>query len=69
LLVLPKTAAVNASLDELNNQIRVRLNRIRLVVDAKGNVDRHNERLEDTFRDWYPDFRTKPHDDEIKQAA
>jgi len=27
-----------------------------------------DERLEDTFRDWYPDFRTKP-EREIKQAA
>ena len=34
-----KTAAVNVSLDELNNQIRVRLNRVRLAVDAKGNVE------------------------------
>jgi hypothetical protein len=25
--------------------------------------------LEDAFRDWYPDFRTKPPEDEIKQAA
>jgi hypothetical protein len=28
-----------------------------------------DERLEDAFRDWYPDFRTKPPEDEIKQAA
>jgi hypothetical protein len=28
-----------------------------------------DERLEDTFRDWYPGFRTKPPEDEIKQAA
>jgi hypothetical protein len=28
-----------------------------------------DERLEDTFRDWYPDFRTKPPEDEIRQAA
>ncbi|MBV8228071.1 MAG: hypothetical protein JO232_23100 [Verrucomicrobia bacterium] len=28
-----------------------------------------DERLEDTFRDWYPDFRTKPPENEIKQAA
>jgi hypothetical protein len=28
-----------------------------------------DERLEDTFRDWYPDFRAKPPDDEFKQAA
>jgi 6-phosphogluconate dehydrogenase (decarboxylating) len=28
-----------------------------------------DERLEDTFRDWYPDFRTKPPEDEIKQAV
>jgi hypothetical protein len=28
-----------------------------------------DERLEDTFRDWYPDFRNKTPDDEIKQAA
>ena len=27
-----------------------------------------DERLEDTFRDWDPDFRTKP-ESEIKQAA
>jgi hypothetical protein len=27
-----------------------------------------NEDWEDTFRDWYPDFRTKP-ENEIKQAA
>jgi hypothetical protein len=27
-----------------------------------------DERLEDTFRDWYPDFRTKP-ESESKQAA
>ena len=27
------------------------------------------ERLEDTFRDWYPDFRTKRPEDEIKLAA
>jgi hypothetical protein len=27
-----------------------------------------DERLEDTFRDWYPDFRKKTPDDEIKQA-
>jgi hypothetical protein len=25
-----------------------------------------DERLEDTFRDWYPDFRTKP-ESEIKR--
>jgi hypothetical protein len=28
-----------------------------------------DERLEDTFRDWYPDFRKKTPDDEIKQAV
>ena len=28
-----------------------------------------DERLEDTFRDWYPDFRTKRPEDEIKLAA
>ena len=28
-----------------------------------------DERLEDAFREWYPDFRTKPPEDEIKQAA
>ena len=28
-----------------------------------------DERLEDTFRDWYPDFRRKPPENEIKQAA
>ena len=28
-----------------------------------------DERLEDTFRDWYPDFRRKPRDDAFKQAA
>ena len=28
-----------------------------------------DERLEETFRDWYPDFRTKPPENEIKQAA
>jgi hypothetical protein len=27
-----------------------------------------DERLEDTFHDWYPDFRTKP-EGEIQQAA
>ena len=27
------------------------------------------EHLEDTFRDWYPDFRRKPPEDEFKQAA
>jgi hypothetical protein len=27
-----------------------------------------NEDWEDTFRDWYPDFRKKP-EKEIKQAA
>jgi hypothetical protein len=27
-----------------------------------------DERLEDTFRDWYSDFRTKS-ESEIKQAA
>jgi hypothetical protein len=27
-----------------------------------------DERLEETFRDWYPHFRTKP-ENEIKQAA
>jgi hypothetical protein len=28
-----------------------------------------DEHLENTFRDWYPEFRTKPPEDEIKQAA
>ena len=28
-----------------------------------------DERLEETFRDWYPDFRTKPPENEIQQAA
>ena len=28
-----------------------------------------DERLEDTVRAWYPDFRTNPPEDEIKQAA
>jgi hypothetical protein len=28
-----------------------------------------DERLEDIFRDWYPDFRKKPPEDEFKQAA
>jgi hypothetical protein len=28
-----------------------------------------DERLEDTFRDWYPDFRRKPPEDEFKEAA
>jgi hypothetical protein len=28
-----------------------------------------DERLEETFRDWYPDFRTKPPEDEFQQAA
>jgi hypothetical protein len=27
-----------------------------------------DERLGDTFRDWYPDFRTQP-ESEIKEAA
>jgi tetratricopeptide (TPR) repeat protein len=34
---------VKTQLDHLNDQIRDRLSRIRLVIDAKGNVDRHNE--------------------------
>ena len=28
-----------------------------------------DERLEDTFRDWYPDFGQNPLKDEIKQTA
>ena len=28
-----------------------------------------DERLEETFRDWYPDFRTKPPENEYQQAA
>ena len=28
-----------------------------------------DERLEETFRDWYPDFRTKPLEEQFKQAA
>ena len=28
-----------------------------------------DERLEETFRDWYPDFRTKPPENEIQKAA
>ena len=28
-----------------------------------------DERLEDTFRDWYSDFGRKPPEDEFKQAA
>ena len=28
-----------------------------------------DERLEDTFRDRYPDLRRKPPEDEFKQAA
>ena len=28
-----------------------------------------DERLEDTLRDWYPDFRTIPPEDDFKQAA
>ena len=27
------------------------------------------ERLDETFRDWYPDFRTKPPENEFQQAA
>jgi hypothetical protein len=28
-----------------------------------------DERLDETFRDWYPDFQTKPLENEIQQAA
>ena len=38
-----KDAAVQARMDELNRQIHDRLGRIRKVLEAKGNVDRHNE--------------------------
>ena len=38
-----KDRAVKTRLDYLNDQIRDRLSRIRRVIDAKGNVDRHNE--------------------------
>ena len=38
-----KDAAVQARMDELNRQIHDRLGRIRKVLDAKGNVNRHNE--------------------------
>ncbi len=38
-----KDGAVQTRLDHLNDQIRDRVIRIRLVIDAKGNVDRHNE--------------------------
>jgi hypothetical protein len=34
-----------------------------------GAANALEERLEETFRDWYPDFRTKPPGSEIKQAA
>ena len=39
---------------------------------ASGAANAHqvlDERLEETFRDWYPDFRTKPLEDEFKRAA
>ena len=38
-----KDTAVQARMDELNHQIHDRLGRIRKVLEAKGNVDRHNE--------------------------
>jgi tetratricopeptide (TPR) repeat protein len=38
-----KDAAVKARLDDVNGQIRERLSRFSRVMDAKGNVDRHNE--------------------------
>jgi hypothetical protein len=38
-----KDAALKARLDDLNRQIRERLSRVSRVIDAKGNVDRHNE--------------------------
>jgi hypothetical protein len=27
------------------------------------------DELEETFRDWYPNFRTKPPENEIQKAA
>ena len=38
-----REAAVKALLEDLSSQIRQRLNRIGQVLEAKGNVDRHNE--------------------------
>ena len=40
-----KDAAIKARMEELNRQIRDRLGRIRKTLEAKGNVDRHNERF------------------------
>ena len=38
-------STVKARLEDLNNQIRNRLERVSRVIDAKGNVDRHNEQF------------------------
>jgi len=38
-----RDSAVGARMDELNRQIHDRLGRIQKVLEAKGNVDRHNE--------------------------
>jgi hypothetical protein len=38
-----KDATLKARLDDLNGQIRDRLSRVSKVINAKGNVDRHNE--------------------------
>ena len=40
-----KDAAIKTRMEELNRQIRDRLDRIRKTLEAKGNVDRHNERF------------------------
>jgi hypothetical protein len=40
-----RDSTVKARLEELNNQIRTRLERASRVIEAKGNVDRHNEQF------------------------
>ena len=40
-----KDTAIKARMEELNRQIRDRLDRIRKTLEAKGNVDRHNEQF------------------------
>jgi hypothetical protein len=51
----------------LSCRMKRRLPAAHLVLQMRTQV--LDERLEETFRDWYPDFRTKPPENEIQQAA
>jgi hypothetical protein len=61
---LPRTRPLLEPLPSLRHILKKSAH---LVLQMRTQV--RDERLEETFRDWYPDFRTKPPDNEFKQAA